>query len=243
MKKSIAIVFFFIFSVSYSYEKADSSRKNLKADCTVSFNSNGISSIPAFSLGKPAIVAAIGLAKGRFSFDPTLAYGLDIRPWYIDSWLHYRLIDKSKFRLRTGINFSNFFSDYPLPEHAPILQGQRYWAIELAAFYYFPDRSNISLMYWNDRGQDPGTLLGHFISLTGEWAEINISKKVFLTASLQIFYINYDGDNDGLFIAPKIASSVRDLPFSIFIQATQAITSNISPFPGFKWNAGLSYTF
>src|SRR5512140_1738482 len=110
MRIPFCLVVFFIFNFSYSFENPDSAKTDLKAVCNVSINSNGISSIPAFSLGKPAIVAAAGLAKGRFSFDPTLAYGLDRRPWYIDSWFHYILVDKPVFKLRTGINISMYFS-------------------------------------------------------------------------------------------------------------------------------------
>ncbi len=242
MKNLIGLIFFFIFSASYSNEKTDSSKKDLKTGCSLSLNSNGIASIPAFSLGKPALIASIGLAKGRFSFDPVLAYGLNMKPWFIDAWLHYMLVNKPVFKLRTGFNFSNFFSEYKLPDKE-ILQAERYWAIELAGFFYLSPESNISLMYWNDRGQDPGTIKGHYLSIAGERNNINISKKVLFSASLQIFYINYDGNNDGLFISPKISSSVRDFPFTLFFQAIQAIKSNISPDPGFTWNTGLSYTF
>jgi hypothetical protein len=71
---------------------------------------------------------------------------------------------------------------------------------------------------------------------------MNIGKNVQFAATLQIFYINYDGNNDGLFVSPKISSSVRNIPFSVFLQITQALSSNISPFPGFRWNIGISYT-
>lgn len=241
MKLSSFLAFFFIFVYSYSSETADSSKTYLKPAFTVSLNSNGISSIPAFSLGKPAVVATIGLAKGRFSFDPNLAYGLDMKPWYVDSWLHYMIVDKPVFKLRTGVNFSMYFSEYKLPDKE-ILQGERYLALELAGFYYFTPGSYISVLYWNDNGLEPGTISGHYLSLAGERSEIRIGRYVLLSANFQIFYIGYDGNNDGLFISPKISFSVRNIPFSVFIQATQPIKSNISPFPGFKWNIGLSYT-
>ena len=71
---------------------------------------------------------------------------------------------------------------------------------------------------------------------------MTVGKNVLVSAAVQIFYINYDGNNDGLFVSPKISSSIRDVPFSVFFQATQAISSNIEPFPGFRWNIGVSYT-
>lgn len=240
MKISFCLVFFSIFTVSYSNEKADSSKAKLKANGTISLNSNGIASIPAFSLDKPAIIAAITLAKNRFSYEPQLAYSLDLRPWIIDNWLHYKLVDKPAFEFRTGVDISTFFSEYKVQDEV-IWQGQRYFAIELTGVYKISPNSSLSFTYLNDRGQDQGTLIGHFFNLVGERSEINIGKNVLLSATLQLFYINYEGNNDGLFISPKISSSVRNVPFSVFFQATQALDSNISPFPGFRWNLGLSY--
>ena len=115
--------------VSYSQDKADSSRTKLKAYATVSLNSNGIASIPAFSLGEPAVIAGINLIKNRFSYDPVLAYGFNMKPWFIDNWLHYKIIRKPLWELRTGFNISSFFSEYQLDDGKTILEGQRYFAL------------------------------------------------------------------------------------------------------------------
>ena len=48
--------------------------------------------IPSFSLDKPALIGAFTFAEKRFSYEPQIAYGLDLRPWIIDNWLHYRMI-------------------------------------------------------------------------------------------------------------------------------------------------------
>jgi hypothetical protein len=241
MKISFCLLFLYIFTVSYSNEKPDSTKLKLRANCTFSLNSNGIASIPSFSLGKPAIMASVTLAKGRFSYDPVLAYDLTLKPWLIDNWLHYKIIDKPAFELRTGVDISTFFSEYKLPDET-ILQGQRYLTLELAGVYKISTRSYISVAYWNDTGRDKGTIKGHFFSLMGERSEINIGKDVLLSANLHLFYIGYEGNNDGLFFSPKVTFSVRNVPFAIFFHAIQALDSNISPFPGFRWNLGLSYT-
>jgi len=241
VKTYFSLIFLIIYSVSYSQEKADSSKTKLRAEASVSINSNGIATIPAFSLDKPAFMASVTLVKNRFSYEPLLAYGLDLKPWFIDNWLHYMIIRKPQFQLRTGFNASSFFSEYKIADDE-FLQGQRYFAFELTGFYKLSSTSSMTLAYWNDRGQDKGSIKGHFISLSGERYNINIGKQVLLSAALQIFYINYDGNNDGFFVSPKISSSVRDVPFSLYFQATQAIDTNISPVPGFRWNVGLSYT-
>jgi hypothetical protein len=241
MRLSFCLVFLFIITSSYSYELADSSKTKLVAGAVVSLNSNGMASIPAFSLGKPAIMASLSLAKNRFSYTPTLAYGLNLKLWYIDNWLNYKLIRKPAFELTAGFNVSTFGNNYNLPEGS-ILEAQRYFAYALTGVYKFSEKNSLTIAYWNDNGQEKGTLRGHFINLVGERSDMNIGKNVQFAATLQIFYINYDGNNDGLFVSPKISSSVRNIPFSVFLQITQALSSNISPFPGFRWNIGISYT-
>jgi len=241
MKVPFCLVFIFIFTVSWSFENADSTKRKLKAAGKVSLNSNGIASIPAFSLGRPAVIASITLAKNRFSYDPTLAYGLDLRPWFIDNWLHYKIIARPVFDLTAGFNISTFGTKYLLPEGS-IHEAQRYYAFSLTGVYKFSPENSLTVAYWNDRGQEEGTIKGHFFNLVGERSDINIGKNVLFSAALQIFYINYDGNNDGLFVSPGFSASLRNLPFSIIFQATQALSSNIVPFPGFKWNMGLAYT-
>ena len=60
--------------------------------------------IPSFALGKPALSANLSVVKGRFSYDPQLSYDLHLKPWIIDNWFHYKLVDKS---LMSRIN--NYF--------------------------------------------------------------------------------------------------------------------------------------
>ena len=241
MRSFCFLLLIFIFTGSPSQEKGDSSRTKLKAEANVSLNSNGVASIPAFSLGKPAIISSVSLVKNRFSYDPVLAYGLNLKPWFIDNWLHYRVIRKPAFELRTGVNFSTFFTENKLPDET-ILRGDRYLAVEVAATYNFSPNTSLTLMYWNDNGIEPGTISGHFFDLVGEKRDIRLGKSVLMSANVQLFVITYDGNNDGLFVSPKISFALRDIPFALFWQGTQVLTSNIIPDPGFRWNIGLAYS-
>lgn len=247
MRILFPLLLILIFQVTYSQETADSSKTKLKAGAEVSLNSNGISSIPAFSLDKPAIMASVTLAKNRFSYDPTLAYGLDFKAWFIDSWLHYIVIDRPHFEFRPGFNFSTFFSDYEVQDETimkseTIRQAQRYFTIEMTGIIKFAKNTSLTIGYWNDRGQDKGTLIGNYYNLEAGKSDISIGKKILFAAVMQVFYIDYEGDNDGLFISPKVFASLRNVPVSVFFQPIQALYSNITPFPGFRWNLGVSYT-
>jgi hypothetical protein len=242
MRITFCLLFLLFFSLGYSNEKTDSTRTKLKISGNLSLNSNGIAPIPAFSLGKPALIAAFTLQKRRFSYDPQIAYGLDMRPWIIDNWLHYRLIYKPKFELRTGVDFSMFFDEYDAGDYK-ILSGQQYITFELAGICRFTPKSILSLMYWSDNGQDHGSINGNFYNIVYDRNDIEIGENILFSASLQLFYIDYTGDNDGLFVSPRIASSVKKIPLSLFFQAIQPLASNIEPYPGFRWNAGLAYLF
>jgi len=240
MKFSLCVSLIMFTTISLAGEPQDSTRSRLKTDATISLNSNGISTIPAFSLDKPAVIASLSLKKSRFSYDPMLAYGLDRRPWFIDNWLHYKIIDRPSFELLSGINISMYFSNTGIGDDI-ILKGERYFALSARAAWKISEGNAISFSYWNDRGQDRGTLKGHYLNLTGEMNDISIGKHFLLGWNAQLFYIDYNGNNDGLFISPSISSSYPGLPFSIFWQATQPISTNILPSPVFKWNIGIVY--
>ena len=123
-----------------------------------------------------------------------------------------------------------------------IHQAQKYLAVEFISKYKFTPTSSLAFTYLLDRGQDPGTVQGHFFNLQAEKSDMSLGEKGLLSAGLQLFYINYTGNEDGLFMAGDVSASLRNVPFVVFFQAIQAISSNIAPFPGFKWNVGLSYT-
>lgn len=240
MRISICFLLISITASGFTQDKQENVSRSLTPSLSFSLNSNGIASIPAFSLGKPAVVASVSLTKGRFSYDPVLAYSFEMKPWYIDNWLRYKIVRKPKFELRTGINFSTFGSGVSI-NGEDFIKAERYFAFALTGTYISSPVSSLSLDYWSDNGQEKGSLSGHFAALTYDRSEISLSKKTYFSLNTMLFYINYNGENDGLFISPTISFSVRDIPSSIFFQATQAISSNISPWPGFRWNVGIRY--
>jgi len=245
LKSAITIALFFnilLHSFSANAVDTDSTRHKLKAAAIVSLNSNGIASIPAFSLDKPALIATISLAKNRFSYEPVLGYSLEMKPWFIDNWLNYKIVNRTKFELRAGVNFSSFFTPVKISDTA-LLKAERYFAYTITGVYKITSATLLTLAYWSDNGQEQGTIRGHFFNFIAEKNDFRLGNHGLLALALQLFYIDYDGNSDGLFFTPRIAASVRDFPLSVFFQATQAIQSNISPFPEFKWNLGLAYSF
>jgi hypothetical protein len=223
-------------------EKPDSLKSKLTAGVTFSLNSNGIASIPAFSLDKPALIFSPYVAKGRFSYEPVLAYGLNLKPWFIDNWFNFKLINRPKFELKASWNLSSFFTDFKPADSTEFLKAERYFAYALTGTIRFTPSVSLQLAYWNDRGQEEESLKGHFLNAVLEKSQIPVGNHVLLTAALQAFYINYTGESDGFFVTPRLSASVRNVPLSLFFMATQAIQSNIDPFPKFRWNVGIGYS-
>jgi hypothetical protein len=98
-------------------------------------------------------------------------------------------------------------------------------------------------MYWNDRGQEPGTISGHFTALALDRSDIHLSGQIKMAFNIMVFHIGYTGKNDGLFISGKTTFLTGHSPLNLFLQATQVINSNIEPCPGFKWNIGIAIIF
>lgn len=241
MRFTFGLLFLFTSIVSFSRENTVNSKNKLQATASFSLNSNGMAPVPAFSLEKPAIMASLVLTKNRFSYEPTLAYGLDSRPWFIDNWMHYKLIVKPVFELRAGFNPSAYLEQYK-PSEEFVWHSQRYFTFELAGMYRLSPVGSMSLLYWNDRGQEKESIKGHYLALFWDRSDINIGKKVQMDLNIQFYYINYDGNNDGIFLSPRITTSLRNSPISLFFMANQALQSNITPFPKFKCNIGISYS-
>ncbi|HPF52272.1 MAG TPA: hypothetical protein PK335_11890 [Draconibacterium sp.] len=236
--KNLTLLFFLILPfIGFSQE----TKNKLESGVSFSLNSNGIAPIPAFSLDKPALIASASFKLGRFSYSPTLAYALDMKPWYIDNWFHYRIVEQAKFELKTGINFSTFLTNYHTVEE-DILKGERYLALSLTGTTSISKRSSIIVDYWNDNGLEKGSISGHFFDLIYNRSNMRIGDDFSWSANLMFFYINYDGENDGLFFSPTFSLATDKFPLTFYWQATQAISTNISDVPGFRWNVGLSYT-
>lgn len=240
------VILFFIFSliatIVFATEKSDSTKNPLLFSGSISLNSNGISPIPVFALGEPAISASLTIGKGRFSYDPTLSYNLELKPWFIDNWFHYKLIKKSKFELRTGVNVGSSFSDFEVTGQS-IRQVQRYFALELAGTYKISAKTSLGLMLWYDKGVDPGTIEGYFINFVVDRSGIRLGKHVLMGINIQTFVVDYTSNNDGFFISPKASFETKYIPVFLFYQGIHPLISNISPDPGFQWNVGVGYSF
>ena len=78
--RRLCILFIFISSTIFSQ---DSNNVNLINHISgrIATTNNGISLIPTFSLGKPALLFTLSLGKNKLSFEPDFNFSLEGKPW------------------------------------------------------------------------------------------------------------------------------------------------------------------
>ncbi len=214
---------------------------------TIGLNTNGISPVPAFSLGKSAIMGFFSLRKNRFSFDPEIAYATDGTPWFFSSCFRYRILDKKKWGIKVAAVW-NVSHSYPEVIENSILKtitkAERYVVFEFIPTYKFSEKFSLVSAVFVGRGFDKGSLKQmHFISLVGNITKVGLSEKSFCSIFPQVFYLNLDGDTDSFFVSGVFGIGHEKLPLFLSTQMNRPVVTSISPNPGFSWNVGLSYIF
>ena len=225
---------------SFSQTKKDSLQAPFTVSGFVLLINNGISAVPAFSAGKPAVMTSLTIRKNHFSFTPQFNYILEGRPWSTNSWLRYQTT-KGKFTYRTGANMSLFFKKN-IDQNVEKIGYNQYLETELAVFYQASDRMSINLLFWHDAGfEKDAVAFGNFVSLSASIFKISISKGVKLNFSPNIFYTWNAIPFKGLFVSSTANFVFKNSPISLNIQAVEPISADESA--KFIWNYGLNWAF
>lgn len=248
----LIIPLLFIALFSYGQEAIDGKVQNendndFKFSGTIGLNTNGISPVPAFSLGKPAIMGFFSLRKNRFSFDPEVAYATDGIPWFFSSCFRYRILGKKKLGIKLAAVW-NVSHSYPeVVEDGiskTITKAERYLVFEFIPTYKLSEKFSIGSAVFVGRGFDKGSVKQmHFISLVGNITNLRLSEKMYCSIFPQVFYLNLDGDSDSYFVSGLFGIGHKKLPLFLSTQMNQPLATSISPDPGFSWNVGLAYNF
>ncbi|MCX6255156.1 MAG: hypothetical protein NTV31_11855, partial [Bacteroidia bacterium] len=116
---------------------------------SVAVTNNGISFIPTFTLGKPAVIFDLSVGK-RLSFDPQLRFALEGKPWSFIFWWRYKLIKTEKFLFTMGAHPALAFKTVTISTEGgskEIIMAQRYLAGELSPNYFLAKNISIGLYY------------------------------------------------------------------------------------------------
>jgi hypothetical protein len=210
----------------------------------IQLTNNGISLVPTFSLGDPALLFDLKFVKGRHSFEPDMRFALEGKPWAFIFWYRYQALRSGKFSLRVGahpaVNFRTV-SVVKDGEEAEVIQARRYLAAEVAPSYALSEHVRVGMYYLTAVGFDEGTRRTHFLTLNAAFSDLPMGRKLYAAVSPQVYYLRMDQE-DGLYANATLSLAIRNFPLSLGAILNQEITSQIDS-EDFNWNLSLIYNF
>lgn len=211
----------------------------------VTVTNNGISFIPTFTLGKPAVIFDMSVGR-KLSFDPQFRFALEGKPWSILFWWRYKLITNDKFRFSVGAHPALSFKTLTLQTETgtkEFINVQRYLAGELSPNYFITKNVSIGFYYlFSHCFEKDGINFTHFLTFNANFSSINLTKNYYIRFNPQVYYLKMD-KNDGYYFTSSMTVARRNFPVSISCMINKVIKTEISASKDFVWNASLIYNF
>jgi hypothetical protein len=235
---------FFVFTSLIAQEQAPATPTGQFGGVITATN-NGVSIIPSFTLGRPALLFDLSLSGERFSFDPMLRFGMDGKPWSFVFWGRYKAIKDKPFTLTLGAHPAFIFAERIVKvngQEKSMFVSQRFLAMEVAPMYKFSKRLSMGLYYLRGHGFNPiPPDNSNFLALNTVVSNIPVGGDFNLRVNPQLFFLKVD-DNSGTYITSNFTVSKPGFPIGFQGLVNQKIKSTI-PGDDFIWNVGLLYLF
>ncbi len=240
------LIFLFIFLIFSFYatfsQQTDSTQTPSFLRGQITATNNGVSLIPTFSLGKPAILFDMNVGKGRLSFDPMFRFGMNGKPWAFVFWWRYKLIQQKKFNLGLGAHPSVVFRDISVTENGTtrnFLAAQRFFAWEVSPTYLVSKNASLGLYYLGSKGLTRDVLQHTTFVALRSILNLKLSDNFSVGFVPQAYYLKMD-DNDGTYVNATLNLFKRNFPVSLNAIASKAIKTEIAG-KDFLWSVGLVY--
>lgn len=236
----------FLITLTYTIQaqSGDSTRQASFLTGVITATNNGVSLIPSFTLGKPALLFDLSMGRGRWSFDPMLRFGMNGKPWAFIFWGRYKVVNQPKFKMSVGAHPSFVFRDVEVSGVTGIetqyLNAQRYFAWEATPVYYPHPRVGLGFNYLGSVGLTRDIIQNTtFLALRVIMPHIALSSKTYLSFVPQAFYLKME-DLDGTYGSATIGLAQSPWPFSISTILSKKINSRIAG-KDFIWNIQFNY--
>jgi hypothetical protein len=236
---------YFAFSQVPDSSKADNVKNLSHFNGAVTVTNNGISVIPTFTLGKPAVIFDLSMGK-RLSFEPQLRFALEGKPWSFIFWWRYKLINSPRLSVRIGAHPALSFSTLPVltnGETRETIIANRYLAGELSPNYFLSKNLSIGMYYLYSYGIDNENVRNtNFIMFNINFSNIKLSKQFFISFMPQIYYLRIN-KNDGFNVSSLFTFTRKNFPLSASAFINKTIQSRVPGSKDFIWNASLIFSF
>lgn len=245
-KKSGLLFIVFLLLVHFAFsQNTDSTKVISHFGGAVTVTNNGISFIPTFSLGKPAVIFDLSIGR-RLSFDPQFRFSLEGKPWSFLFWGRYKLLKTNQFSMNIGSHLGLPFKTITETINGVTTETiivKRYLAGELAPNYFLTKDISIGMYYFYSRGIDNGTTRNtNFLTLNTNFSDIRLTKQFYMKFTPQVYYLKMD-QQDGFYFTSALTLANRKFPLSISSVINKIIQTNITASKNFVWNVSLIYAF
>jgi hypothetical protein len=246
-KQFLCIVFllFCLQSKGTSVPVSDSIPKTVHFGGTITATQNGISLIPSFSLGRPAVMFDLNMGGKKLTFEPFLRFGMDGKPWAFIFWLRYKFVNNSKFRMSMGAHPSYVFRTVPMTMNGTtvnINRADRYAAMDLTPSFVVAKNTTVGVYYLYSHGLDKTSVQNtHFITLNVNFTHIKLAGSIYAKFNPQLYYLNMAG-KDGFYATHSFTLAKEKFPLSLQTVMNRAFKTEIAG-NRFVWNMSLLYNF
>jgi hypothetical protein len=246
IKKAFIISTLFCFSINSYAQKNDSTNVKTEFSGTATITNNGVALIPAFSLGKPAMMFDFVARGKKLSFEPSMYFAVEgAKPWAFFFWVRYKLVNSTKFKFNIGVHPSFLFSNTVVINNGTtqdVLKTNRYWVGELSPNYLLSKNISLSVYYLYGKGATTDVSQNtQFLALNAVFSNIKLSNKFYMRLVPQVYYLNID-NIDGFYASSSLVLVKKNFPISISAMASKSIKINMGG-EGFVSNIGLSYSY
>jgi hypothetical protein len=207
----------------------------------MSFSKIGFSPIPVPPLEYPCLSSSISIEKGNWSYDPDFTFALNAKPWMINNWLHYRVLNKNKLKVTTGINPFLYFTSGSTNPEKRAMRANFNLSAGLFADYKISNHWSTNIDYRYDMGFNGEVLTGNFYCVSLSFVQ-NISSSLFIGLNGHLIYFDYPGQLIGIFNTGEIILGSKRVPASVSFQAVQPVACKSVTAP-FIWNLSLNISF
>jgi hypothetical protein len=246
IKKTLLLTVLLYLTFSAYSQKSDSIKVANYFGGGVTVTNNGISLIPTFSIGKPAILFDLTAGRGKLSFEPQFRFSLEGKPWTFFFWWRYKLVNTSKFFVRIGAHEALSYSTISVMtngESKATIITQRYLAGELAPNYFLAKNISVGMYYLYSYGIDNENVRNtHFAMLNMNFSNMKLSDKYYINYMPQIYYLRIN-NNDGFNITSTLTFARKNFPVFFTVFGNKTIQSHVPGHKDFVWNASLIYSF
>jgi hypothetical protein len=225
-------------------QAVDSTRSKTVVEGLFTVTTKGISNVPSITLGKPAAILNVSIARSGFAFEPELKYGLNGKPWSFIFWGRYRL-DRDNFHLTIGehpsVNFKTITVSINQTQ-TDVIEARRYLAGELYPSYSVSRNVGVGVYYLYSHGFEADIAKNtHFLALRTTLSNVPRSDGYSVRFVPQVYYLKQDA-RDGTYGNCVLTFGRKDFPFSIGAQVNKTIRTRILEGDDYIWNVSLSYS-